>query len=217
MRKKNKKVCGVGINDYDKSICITHNGKKRYFRPYEIWKQMLRRSNSETFYIRRPTYRGCQIDPLWLRFTIFLKWFNDWESKYGSTENQQLDKDYLGNGKLYSEKTCCFLPSNWNNLFIDHGLKCGAYPQGVYWKKNKKKFHSTIKNFNKSIHLGYFNTLQEAAGTYLIAKYHYVERIISEYPELSYAHEGARRQMKELIHNECERWNLDESQIYSSI
>ncbi len=219
MNKKNKKVYGVGINDYAGTVSILYNqyGEKRIKRYYNTWRKMLERCYSTALHKRRPSYTGCQIYKPWLVFSNFLKWCLDWELKHGSTDNQQLDKDFLGNGKLYSPNTCCFLPNFWNSLFLSSSVVRGQYPQGVCWDKKDKRFVAQINLNCKRKHLGYFNTPKEACQIYLVVKYHHIERMILKYPEFSYAHEGARRQMKELIHSECERYNLDESQVYTSI
>jgi hypothetical protein len=36
--------------------------------------------------------------------------------------------------------------------------------RGVFWKKDIKKYHARIKNYGKTIHLGYYNTLTEAVA-----------------------------------------------------
>ena len=218
MNNTNKKW-GVAINDYAGSMHILYNqyGEKRVKRCHIRWESMIRRCYSSIYKKSKPTYIGCKVYPLWLKFSIFLKWYVNEELKYISIENLQLDKDILGNGQLYSPATCCFVPGTYNNFFTDSGAIRGQYPQGVRWHKNNQKFDSRVTINSKQKHLGFFDTSEEAAVIYLIAKYHNLERLLAETPQFSYAHGGMRRQMRELIHTQCERYNLDESQIYFSI
>ncbi len=57
MRKKNKLVFGVGVNDYDKSTW--EHGKKTHV--YSRWVGMLQRCYSQQFTDKNPTYSGCSV------------------------------------------------------------------------------------------------------------------------------------------------------------
>ena len=165
LRKRNKKVYGVGINDADYNVAVHQivNGKdkivwKCHF--YTIWKSMLMRCYSEKFQLKRPTYRGCKVCDEWLVFSNFKKWMEtqDWQGKH-------LDKDLLKEGnKVYCPEYCIFVDNKVNTFVIDSGASRGEYMLGVYWDKRNNKYHSQCSNpsTGKSEYIGLFTTELEA-------------------------------------------------------
>ena len=104
--------------------------------------------------------------------------FKAWmETQYW--EGKHLDKDFLGDGKLYSSETCCFVPKWLNVLFPDR--KAREYPMGVYRYGNK--FRATVNIKAESKHLGYFDTPEEAGSVYCKAKLQYVQDLMKNYPD----------------------------------
>ena len=79
-------------------------------------------------------YQGCQVCNEWNNFENFLAWFTD---NYYSIDgdNMDLDKDILGNGKLYSPDTCVFIPHKLNSQFARRGKSNKDLPMGVTWHK----------------------------------------------------------------------------------
>ena len=161
LRKRNKLVCGVGVNDADYNVYESVNGKHTWRCPfYETWKSMLNRCYSEKYKSKNPTYKGCSVCDEWLIFSNFKRWMEtqDWGDK-------QLDKDLLKEGnKIYSSEYCIFIDRKINMFVIDRGASRGEYMIGVCWKKNRSKFQSHCSNpfTGKLKHLGYFNTELEA-------------------------------------------------------
>lgn len=101
----------------------------------------------------------------------------DWQGK-------QLDKDFLGNGKLYGPETCCFVPAWLNSLFNDCGARRGPYPLGVSVdKRGRKQYRANLRINKKYTNLGYFDTPEEAHQVYLIEKREYVEEKMKDYPD----------------------------------
>lgn len=101
-KRKNRLRLGVGINDADYNTADC---------PYmRRWSAMLQRCYSESYHKRKPSYKGCYVCKEWLTFSNFKSWMEkqDWKDK-------QLDKDFLGDGKLYSPETCCFIPAKVNS------------------------------------------------------------------------------------------------------
>lgn len=102
-----KSVCGVacmGQGDYKSSI------KGEPSRAYSKWYPMIRRcytNDSGT-----ESYDEVEVCNEWLNFQNFAYWY------YSKQDNNRidyhLDKDLLGNGKLYSPETCCLIPSKLN-------------------------------------------------------------------------------------------------------
>lgn len=111
---------------------------------YTIWHSMIRRCYSEVYQKSKPTYKECKVSNDWLLHSNFKRWY---DSNY--IEDWQLDKDLLsGNMKLYSEETCCFLPSSLNSLIIKQ-KKSGDLPEGVYFKKTNGKYVAQLSQYSK--------------------------------------------------------------------
>jgi ATP-dependent exoDNAse (exonuclease V) beta subunit len=106
-------VVGVGIvGDED----ISHNGKLT--REYVVWKSMLLRCYDKEVKIKQPTYTECETSENFKHLEFFNKWCNT-QVGFNSVDDHSkpfvLDKDVLIKGnKLYSEDTCCFVPSEVN-------------------------------------------------------------------------------------------------------
>lgn len=94
------------------------------------WKHMLERSHCPKFKIKSPTYAVCTCDPLWHNFQNFAEWFHRTYPKDG--QMYELDKDKLGNGKFYSEATCCWLTHTENISFSKQKLYKFYDPDGNY-------------------------------------------------------------------------------------
>jgi hypothetical protein len=79
-------------------------------------------------------------------------------------EGQDLDKDLLGDGKLYSPNTCCFLPQSTNKFISGLGKK------GWSWYSQLSKFHARCYVQGVEMHLGYFDTPEAAHKAWRAAK-----------------------------------------------
>jgi len=171
-------IYGWGINDVDYVICPTINGKRSWCPYYMVWKNMVKRCHYLRYQKRFPTYKGCKIAEKWKYFSVFRAWMEiqDWEDK-------QLDKDFLGDGKLYSPETCCFVPGWLNSLFTDSGKTRGKWPIGVYWYKQIQKFRAYVNINGQNKYLGSFDTPEEAHQTYLKAKRKYIIEKMIDYPD----------------------------------
>ena len=164
-RKRNKLVCGVGINDADYAVqhSVKIDGKWRIVWTcpiYHIWKHMLSRCYSEKFHQRKPTYKGCSVCEEWLYFSKFREWViqQDWKDKH-------LDKDWLVQGnKVYSPETCIFVTPQINTFILECTKSQGDCMVGVSWHKVKQKFIARCQNpfTHKREHLGNFDDELEA-------------------------------------------------------
>jgi len=161
--RKRKLICGVGINDADYQVKPLVNGVRPTCLFYSTWARMLERCYSSKFHKIRPTYIGCSVCDDWIFFSKFKEWMTQQDFK-----NKELDKDILiHENKIYSPSTCIFVTSRVNSLLLDRGLGRGQYAIGVHFNKQCKKFISSCSNGLKQIHLGAFNTEQEAHQAYL--------------------------------------------------
>lgn len=109
-------------------------------------------------------YQGCEVCKEWSNFENFLVWFND--NYYSIDDNMDLDKDILGNGKLYSPDTCVFIPHKLNSQFarrnntkFDKDL-----PMGV--TRHKRQGGSVCYRVVVLPHNQLFNDINEAENAY---------------------------------------------------
>jgi len=160
MQKKNKLVCGIGINDANYAVHPTVNGKKIKCPFYGAWKDMLSRCYDPKYQARYPSYIGCSVVPEWLSFMTFRAWMveQDWQGR-------QLDKDLLIPGnRVYGPSTCVFVSDGLNKFTTDSAAARGEWPIGIYWNKQKGKFLAQCNNpfTGKREYLGLFTCPDEA-------------------------------------------------------
>lgn len=180
MRKRNRLVCGVGINDADyttsQRLMIGGKWKTTWKCPFHArWMNMLQRCYSEEYQERNPTYKGCTVCNEWLRFSNFKRWMEtqDWEDR-------SLDKDFLVEGnKVYS-------------FIVTRGAVRGQYPLGVCYRKRYHKmtsehikpYQSKVNNqTGKPVYLGAYSTSEEAHQQYLEEKLKYCKEYLQEFKE----------------------------------
>ena len=180
LRSKFKKVHNVGINDLEEQVYVD----SKPIKSYEIWVGMLRRCYDEKYILKQPTYKGCSVTPDWLYFSNFKKWFDD---NYNPEimSDWQLDKDLLIRGnKAYSPHNCCFVPQDLNLLFIKSKRIRGKLPIGVYFDKQNKSYKAYIRKYNKLIHIGYYDTIEEAFIAYKTEKEKHIKEVADKYKEV---------------------------------
>lgn len=97
---------GVGITGVGE-YTLKGNAKE-----YDLWRNMLARCYSEAYQINNKTYMGCTVDEDWLNFQNFCEGIKNLEGypEWYKGEDYQLDKDLLQGNKVYSAKTCRFIP-----------------------------------------------------------------------------------------------------------
>ena len=173
-------VYGVGYFGIGKFKSIDENGK--HTKCYDAWQRMLQRCYDPKFHEKHPTYKGCRVCEEWHNFQVFAEWYYEHYYEFeGQTMN--LDKDILNKGnKVYSADSCIFVPQFINKLFTKHDNKRGEYPIGVC--KHRNKFTAQLAKGNgKLIHLGVFNTPEEAFLVYKKAKEEYIKQVAEEYKD----------------------------------
>lgn len=185
VRKKDKLVYGVGINDADYTQQIMEelpriNGRRRqklvWICPYyACWRDMLKRAYAKSYYEKHATYQDVTVCEEWHRFSNFKCWMEtqDWKGK-------QLDKDILVDGnKVYSPETCCFISQRLNKFMLG-GSKDALHSIGAYYRSDIDKFQSRVRDGSTRKNLGYFPTEQEAHLAWAKAKRNILSNIIQE-------------------------------------
>ena len=147
---------------------------------YMAWRGILERTMSNEYKQKFPTYTECSICKEWLIFSEFKKWFDDPQN--GFKKGYHLDKDLLlKNNKHYSPETCCFLPHQLNLVFSNK-TKNNKLPKGVTRVTNTSdRYQSSVCTSGKSIHLGVYDTPEEAFKSYKYAKEKYIKEIAEKY------------------------------------
>jgi len=122
-------------------------------RIYRAWSNMKYRVKHS------PSYKDCAISDEWQSFANFK---NFYDNNY--IENYELDKDLLGDGKLYSPETCSFVPHKINTL-LKTQRKESFLPIGVY--RNGKGYVAICQGDNGKLRcLGTFKTKEKAQRVY---------------------------------------------------
>ena len=164
-----------GVGPYQGSY--SENGRKVRTRHYTAWQSMLIRC-----YSGHPKfatgYAGCTVSERWQNFQNFahdIEQMPNWD-----TPGYELDKDIikLGN-KVYSRKRCCFVPREINGALVRSNTGGGAtvLPNG--------KWRARISNgYGKGmIHLGCFDTREEALAVYAVGKRKRLHALARQYKD----------------------------------
>ena len=93
-----------------------------------------------------------------------------------------LDKDILCKGnKVYSRDTCIFVPQRINTLFVKNDNARGKGPIGVDQLPSGNYIARCSNGFGKYIHLGTYNTKEEAFHVYKNYKEKVIKEVIDSY------------------------------------
>jgi hypothetical protein len=189
---KRNLVYGVGINDFPTPVYV--NGK--HIPEYTAWKSMLRRCYDPKLQARNLTYIGCTVAPVWHYFTAFYNWLHE----NGWRQGLHVDKDILvESNKIYSPETCCLVPQAINSLLLDRAAARGAYPQGVYLDKRRKKFQARVNFNSKRKHIGVFNTVEAAEAAYLFHKSEIIKQTVDQHDLPDNVAEALYKRANELL------------------
>lgn len=161
-----KKLYNIGYVGTGKFLSTTHP------KIYRSWSSMFVRCYSNIY----ESYEECTVCEEWWNFQNFAEWF-----LLNYKDNYHLDKDILIPGnKIYSPKTCCFVPMEINNLFTKRNKSRGKYPMGI--TENGKKFRAQLNIFGKIKLLGgAFNSPEEAFEIYKIEKEKHIKNVADKW------------------------------------
>jgi hypothetical protein len=139
---------------------------------YSTWISMLQRCYSVNRLKENPSYVDIFVCKEWKCFQKFAEWYTN-----NYKEGFHLDKDILvKNNKIYSPETCCFVPSEVNNLLTICTKSRGIYPLGVSITKCGK-YSAT----HKKKKLGTFNTPEEAFQAYKAVKELWIKEVANKW------------------------------------
>ncbi|MFW6030794.1 MAG: AP2 domain-containing protein [Halanaerobiales bacterium] len=178
-------------NPYDRTVYnkgflgegkyITSINKKQT-KIYDVWKAMLQRAYSKKFKKNNPTYEDCIVCEEWHNFQKFGKWY---DKNYYEVpgDKMQIDKDILyKENKLYSPKTCVFVPEKINYLFIKTDAKRGKLPIGVHYHRRNKKYCVQLKDENCiRKYIGQFDSPRKAFEAYKQEKELVIKKVAEKY------------------------------------
>lgn len=156
-----------------------HRGRNS--KMYARWSGMLSRCYDENSLEKYQTYKDITVCEEWHNFQNFAKWYVD-NFKSHMDSNWHLDKDILVKGsKVYSPKTCCFVPEEINNLFIKKQKSKGEYPIGVSYNTKMKKYETRVYSKDTLIFQKFFDTVEESFQAYKIEKEKYIKIIANKW------------------------------------
>lgn len=123
-------LLGVGIiGDTESHI------NRKPIKEYQLWVDLLNRCYGKT--AKTSSYKDCSVSENFKYFPYFKEWCNK-QVGFGN-KGWHLDKDVLVKGNnVYSEDTCCFIPSEINCVFGTNKSVRGDFPIGV--RKYSKGF-----------------------------------------------------------------------------
>lgn len=157
---------GVGIDDSGKRNAQYKGSKLVWMNPcFQRWKTMLKRCYGPSG-AADSSYYAASVCSDWLNFSAFESWMlrQRWEG-------MELDKDFLSiSRKLYSPKTCAFVPKEINYFLGSSPSRKGSHPLGVSYSKDRGKYSAHVRRNGKSVGLGRFDTAPEAHLAYQKAK-----------------------------------------------
>lgn len=177
-----KLIYGVGINDANyrvqefKTSTIDGVKKKRLLSHcpiYRKWVGVLARTCDEKTKMKSPHYADSKICDEWLTFSNFSRWVGDLD-----ISNLELDKDILFKGnKLYSPKTCAFIPKCINLILATNPSYRTELPLGVVGIENCR-FEARLKIRGKVKIIGYYDNAELAHKAWQIEKSKYIIEMI---------------------------------------
>lgn len=150
---------------------------------YKYWMSMFYRCYNEGYHKKENTYINCSVCKEWHNYQVFAEWF---DNNYYEIENEvmQIDKDILHKGnKIYSPKTCVFVPRSINNLFVKNDKVRGKYPIGVTERNSgyQARLNKNTTKIKVRISLGVFATPKLAFDAYKVAKENYIKQVANDY------------------------------------
>lgn len=157
---------GVGFTGVGSHKCW-ENGRAP--KKYSTWRNMFTRCHDEKYQMKKQNYIGNSICEEWNNYQNFGDWFDENFPKHIENLRMDLDKDLLQEGienKIYSPKTCVFLPERINSFMTNKQKTNTTGEIGVCFSRNRWTVSITDFDTGKKIHIGSFDSKEEASLTY---------------------------------------------------
>lgn len=167
-------VLGVGITGNKYKIMIDRKQSKEYI----AWLNIIKRCFDNAYKLRFPTYTEATCCKEWLLFENFYEWLHIQENfiKWLNGDRWAVDKDILiKNNKLYSPDTCCLVPNNINQIFVNEIQSRGKYPLGVYYSEKENGYIAQSRIHQRVKRIGKFNSVDDAFKKYKEVKEKYIK------------------------------------------
>lgn len=129
-------------------------------RSGSIWRGLKARINKAA-----KAYAGCSI--CFESFNEFCNWNR---MQYGYMDGWELDKDLLSGYFVYSQSTCCLIPSKLNNLMQGVGSWKRGELVGASFFKRDGNWRAYGNDNYKQVHLGYHNSQVSAHNAWRVHK-----------------------------------------------
>jgi hypothetical protein len=143
-----------------------------------VWMGMLMRTCSDEFKQKHKSYTEARVCEEFMNLQVFCNWSDSAKPKDTSI-TWELDKDLLGDGKLYSPSTCCYLPKELN-LFLSK-LDRQYIPRTAGGKYSVWCSDGVNKD---NRYVGTFDTKEEAVGAWKKTKNARLHSLIEKYKQL---------------------------------
>jgi hypothetical protein len=190
VRKRNKLICGWGINDADYEVTIHSNinGKSviSFVCPYyRDWTDMVRRCFDIKLHERHPTYKNCTISEEWKYFSNFKSWVDSQPNKDWQSCTPDKDLLIIGN-KHYSPKTVVYIHRSVNTFITDAKSSRGNLMLGVSLTDNiGKPYRARCNNplTRKLENIGVFQTEIEAHLAWKLYKHNIAVQLSLSQPD----------------------------------
>lgn len=154
------------------------------FTPNDKWYQMWRSMLCRTIYTNNKSancYSDISVCEEWHNYQNFARWCKDNYYEVND-EKMNLDKDTLVKGnKIYSPDTCVFVPYRVNMIFVNNRGLRGDCPVGVSYDSSRDKFSAQCSTVDKYIHLGRYDSKNEAFYVYKTFKEKHMKEVAEEY------------------------------------
>ena len=182
-------VAGVGFFGDGEFSSKAKKGKKS--APSVIldyWRRMLTRCFDPRELAKQTSFNYLNVEVCneWFNFQNFAKWAltqPNWNVK------NELDKDLIGTGFMYSPENCTFLPMEIN-VFLSDSYARDAHnlPKGVQYiqpgtNNSKVGYVARCHTDKGREYLGYYNTPEAAFAVYKIAKEKYAKLLAERYKD----------------------------------
>lgn len=170
-----KIVCGVGY--IGNGTYVARTSKGCITPEYACWQGMLRRCYEPMDEMTERNYGDCDVCPEWHNFQNFAQWCQGQQGF--NTPEANIDKDILVVGnRTYGPNGCCFVPRHLNAAVTGSKHTNVSGYVGVS-ETDYGRFTSSITLNNTGVHLGIFDTKEQAFAVYKSMKEAYI-RTLSE-------------------------------------